>query len=126
MKTKKKAILFLVEGITDQESIGIIVDKIVRTEKIIFHITYGDITSYKNTTTTNAIKKVNDHIKRFLDKSFYKKSDLLKVVHLIDTDGAFVGKEYIIEDHVDKFIYSPKEIRGTVLKPLYNAMKINN
>jgi hypothetical protein len=39
----KKVILFLVEGITDKTSLGLILSKIITTESIHFDITDGDI-----------------------------------------------------------------------------------
>ncbi len=90
MKTRK-IILFIVEGISDKTSLGGIIDKIIKSEDIKFHITDGDITSDKYTTSVNAVKKVNEHIKGFLNNNGFERSDLLKVIHLIDTDGAYVG-----------------------------------
>lgn len=111
MKTKK-VILFIVEGITDKTSLGGIIDKIVKDENVRFHITNGDITSDRFTTGKNAVMKVNAHIKRFLDSNFFRKGDLLKVVHIIDTDGAYVDQKFIEVADVDGFRYSTECIRA--------------
>ncbi|WFD10871.1 hypothetical protein [Tepidibacter hydrothermalis] len=111
MKTKK-VILFIVEGITDKTSLGGIIDKIVKDENVRFHITEGDITSDRFTTAKNAITKVNDHVKRFLKSNFFKKSDLLQIVHIIDTDGAYVGEEFIEIEDIEEFRYSTESIKA--------------
>jgi hypothetical protein len=108
----KKIILFIVEGISDQTSLGLILSKLIKTENVRFHIVKGDITTDNFTTVPNAITKVNDQIKRFIGSNYLKKTDILKVVHLIDTDGAFVREDFIQVDDVEGFIYSPEFIRS--------------
>ncbi|MDD2400874.1 MAG: hypothetical protein PHI90_06820 [Clostridia bacterium] len=106
MKTKK-IVLFIVEGITDKISLALILSKLITSENIKFHIVGCDITSSKGTSTANAIEKVYDQIKRFMGKDkIYKKRDILKVIHLVDTDGAYVNKKFIKESQVDSFIYT--------------------
>ncbi|MGB7604481.1 MAG: hypothetical protein WBL93_03295 [Lutisporaceae bacterium] len=111
MKTKK-IILFIVEGISDQTSLALILSKLIKSENVRFHIVNGDITSDNFTTVTNAIIKVNDQIRRFINNNFFKKTDILKVVHLIDTDGTFVREDFIKKGDVEGFIYSPKFIKA--------------
>lgn len=110
MKTKK-VILFIVEGITDKISLGGIIDKLVSSNLAKFHISEGDITSNNSTNTTNALRKVNDQVNKFINMQLgIKKSDIMRIVHLIDMDGAFVGKEQVSEKDVGKFIYNESEI----------------
>lgn len=109
MRTKK-VILFIVEGITDETSLGAIINEILDKQKVIFYISEGDITSHKFTNSQNALKKVNQHVKNFLEKYSYNKSDLLQIVHLIDTDGAYISEDKICVDDVDGFIYSTESI----------------
>jgi hypothetical protein len=111
MKTKK-IILFIVEGISDQTSFALILSKLIKTEYVRFHIVNGDITSNQDTTVTNVITKVNDQIKRFLESYYFKKNDIQKVVHLIDTDGAYVGRDFIREEDIEGFVYFPDLIKA--------------
>lgn len=76
-----------------------------------FHIINGDITSHRHTTTTNVNKKVSDQVKKFIGTT-YKKSDIYKVIHLVDTDGAYVDQTYIRQGDVDSFIYSSEYIEA--------------
>ncbi|NEZ46911.1 hypothetical protein FDF74_06760 [Clostridium niameyense] len=106
----KKIILFIVEGISDKNSLSLILSRLLRNDKIEFQVVNGDITSRKDTTIQNCIEKVNDQIKKFLDVNRYKKSDILKIIHLIDTDGAYIDKNLIVKEEVDKVIYTDKNI----------------
>ena len=106
MKTKK-IVLFIVEGITDQTSLALILSKIIQNESVKFHIVNGDITSDRFTTAENAITKVNSQIKMFLDKNpYFKKSDIQNIVHLVDTDGAFVSEDKIVKGDVTTYFYT--------------------
>lgn len=108
----KKVILFIVEGISDQMSLALILSKLIKNEQVRFHIITGDLTSDEHTTVANAIVKVNDQIKKYLGKNYLDKADILKVCHLIDTDGAFVGADYIQKGDNEKFVYSSDCIRA--------------
>jgi hypothetical protein len=110
MKTKK-IILFIVEGFSDQTSLALILSKVIKPENVRFQIVNGDITASRYTTTNNAINKVNEHIKKFIGNNFLNKSDLLKVIHLIDTDGAYVAADFIQQADVEHLIYSNEGIK---------------
>lgn len=122
MRTKK-IILFIVEGVSDQTSLALILSKIIRTENVKFHIVNGDITSDQYSTSATVINRINDQIKRFLESKFFKKSDILKIIHLIDTDGAYVGDRFIQEDEVEGFIYSCDFIKA---RDIQSVIQRNN
>ena len=52
----KKVILFIVEGVTDKNSLGLILSKIINTGSVLFHIVGQDITSDRFTTSNTAKK----------------------------------------------------------------------
>lgn len=101
----KKVILFIVEGITDKNSLSLILSKLLSNNHIKFHIVGGDVTTNKNTTIQNCITKVNEEINKFLSISKFKKTDILEVIHLVDTDGAYVEDEFVKLDNTDNIIY---------------------
>lgn len=109
MKTSK-VILFIVEGISDRDSLGLILSRLIRTKKIRFYVVGGDITSNKYTNIQNCINKVNECINKFLKDNKFIKSDILTVIHLVDTDGAYVSEKFIKEDKSEKLEYTPKYI----------------
>jgi len=101
----KKVILFIVEGVTDKNSLSLILSKLISNSHIRFHIVGGDITTNKNTTIQNCITKVKDEINKFLSISKFKKNDILEVIHLVDTDGVYIKDEFVKLDSTNNIIY---------------------
>lgn len=93
----KKVILFIADGPTDENAFGPILKKLFQSEEIRFHIVHGDITSDRMLNSANAIRTVKEHIEFELDRYGFKRSDILKVVHLIDTDGAFIPDANVVQ-----------------------------
>lgn len=105
--TTKKIVLFIVEGRSDQTSLSLVLSRIINNNSVKFHIVGGDITSDISTTDQNAINTVDEQIRMFLNKNHFQRTDLLKVVHLVDTDGTYVGRDCVVEAEVNGFVYSP-------------------
>lgn len=105
MKTKK-VILFIVEGISDKNSLALILSRLIRNENIQFHIVGGDITSNERTNTQNCINRVNDEIKKFLKAKSFRKTDIIKIIHLVDMDGAYIDSSAIKYGNTNKFMYN--------------------
>lgn len=92
---KKKIILFIVEGITDQTCLAYLLSKILNSSQIEFALTRGDITSRNGINISNIVESVGNIVKDFSGKIF-KANDFIEVVHLIDMDGAFIGDRCIV------------------------------
>lgn len=98
MKTKK-IILFIVEGVTDELSLSFILSKLVQDSNVQFHAINQDITADFNSNSQNIIRKIDSQVKQFLAQNTgLRKSDIKEIIHLVDTDGAFVKDECIVED----------------------------
>ena len=98
MGKTKKVILFIVEGITDKTALGTVLDAILSNEKIHFAITEGDITTKDDVNASNVIRRINEIVKFTQERYHFKASDLLEIVHLIDTDGAFIPDTAVINN----------------------------
>lgn len=113
MKSKTpKVILFIVEGPTDESTLSPVLKRIFESEKIRFHVVYGDLTSELSTHAANVKKTVNEHIKAEMRKYGYSKSDMLKVIHIIDTDGAFIPDTQVKLGTCQKIKYFKDEIES--------------
>ncbi len=110
MAKTKKVILFIAEGPTDEAALSPILKKIFQSSVVHFHVVHGDITTEFESESTNAVKTVNEHIKSEMDKYAYKRSDLIRIIHLVDTDGAFIPNENIVFAEVEKLHYGENEI----------------
>ena len=106
----KKVILFLVEGPTDEDALSPVLKKIFQNSQVRFHVVHGDITSDLLVDAANVLVTVNEHVKIEMDRYGFKRSDILRVIHLIDTDGAFIPNENVIAGDVNKLQYEENQI----------------
>lgn len=95
MGKTKKVIFFLVEGPTDESALSPVLKRIFSSSEVHFHIIHGDITLENGITAQYAIKYVADRIDAEMGKYAYRRSDILQIVHLIDTDGVFISPELV-------------------------------
>lgn len=107
----KKVVLFLVEGINDKVSLGSILKALYKDKNVFLQITDGDITTNDSTTLSNVIEKINNHVKKSMLETHYRKSDIIQIVHLVDTDGTFVKDEKITYEEVNSTYYTLQDIR---------------
>jgi len=107
----KRIVLFIVEGITDKNSLALVLSKIIEKDKIVkFKIINGDITTKNGVNAGNIHKKITDYIKEFIDGNVYKKSDILNIIHLVDTDGAYISDDLVLKKDVDNIEYNTQNI----------------
>ena len=121
-KKAKKVILFLVEGASDLTSLEFI-DNINTDETIKFQITSGDVTSKLNITPQNCREEINKILLSFLERSKLRKTDIIKIIHILDIDGVYIPEIKIIEDKsIKKFLYTNN---GIVAPSKENVQKRN-
>jgi hypothetical protein len=98
----KKIILFIVEGVTDQTCLGSVLSRLLDSYEIRFELIRTDITIANGADTGNIVSRIGDAVKHFCGK-IYKRSDIYEVIHLIDTDGAYISEEKVIYAIASKF-----------------------
>jgi len=103
---RKKVTLFIVEGITERESLELLLTELIEdNSQIIFEVVSGDITSDYNVNGRNIKEKLTDIIKDGGKRKF-RPSDYQEVIHLVDMDGTFISRDNIYLDNtVDGFVY---------------------
>ena len=103
----KKYVLVIVEGASDKAALEVLFTRFCCPKGTETIVTHGDITSDKNVSESNIINKVCRHIKDFASERKLKQADIQQVVHIIDTDGAFIPDGRITQDDsADGFVYS--------------------
>ncbi len=111
MAKTKKIILFIVEGPSDKLSLSGILNRLTSDNNVKFYIVGGDVTTVKGVNAANALVQVHKKIKEFIAKEpGIKKSDIVKVVHLVDSDGAFIGDDSIIFNENVRIKYTEQAI----------------
>ena len=138
MAKGKKVILFIVEGISDKVSLESIFEQYFEDYKTKIAVMHGDITSQSSSSDIKA--NLSDKIDYFCQiEGIQFKYDIIRIVHLVDTDGAFVPPscvvsgekdiEYtltqIITNNVEGIKYRNAS-KATVLKVLSKMRKLNN
>jgi predicted XRE-type DNA-binding protein len=110
MRKEKKIVLVIVEGITDKVALEGVVSQLLDDRDVRFEMTNGDVTSDAETTVQNIKEKLVAVIRSYLSQSHLKASDIVHVVHLIDTDGSFVADEKVIYCSDKRLRYTSEEI----------------
>lgn len=116
----KKYLLFIVEGNNDKKEIQAILrascgsafsDHYVDA----FHVHNGDITTEKDSSEKNIIKKIEKIIVLWRNggEQPYQRispSDVEKIIHIVDTDGVFIPESAVIKTDDEKAKYYDQEI----------------
>jgi len=123
MTKTKKVILLIVEGPTDADSLNPILKKLFEDSMVRFHIVHGDITIKDDINSKNAITKVNECIKQEMQRYRYKAGDILRIIHIIDTDGAFSPNESVVYENVKHVIYTDELIKTSNVEGIIRRNK---
>ena len=94
----KKAILFLVEGESDQEALTTTLEKVFSPQHIKTVVEYGDITSDMKDRDKNIHIKVTDFVNKkvLTPPSIYKAKDFISICLITDLDGCFVDDAHVV------------------------------
>ncbi len=114
MKKKKtetrKSVVFIVEGNSDKIALEKIFQKIYKNKNIIFKFTDGDITSDKEMTENKAVEAIYNKVNSYMKDKKLSKSDIWQIVHIFDTDGAYVPDTAVVKGENADFVYSVTQI----------------
>lgn len=87
----KKIILVLVEGQTDQDTLAVVFTRLVQNQDVEFEVIRTDLTAQDKMTAKYIEAAIREEIDKYFRKNPYLiQEDILKVIQLIDTDGAFI------------------------------------
>ncbi len=103
----KKIVLVLVEGPTDEDALALVFSRILKEHEIEFDVLHTDITAKEEMTAKYITREIEKEIDIYLKRNpFINKRDILKVVQLIDTDGAFIPGSQVLPSENGKTEYS--------------------
>ncbi len=110
--TRKKIVLIIVEGSSDDEALGVLLDQIYDKNTVHVHITHGDVTTARGTNPSNILSKLGTIFREYRISRHLTTKHFQEIVHIVDMDGAFIPDDAVIEDvTAAKPFYSLKEIR---------------
>lgn len=107
MQKSKRILFFIFEGSTDVTSLGRYLEIHFNSDdcKVISRSARGDVTSDWETTSDNLLSRIKEIVDDFCAKQKISYGDLLGIVQVIDTDGAYVSEKRIItSDYAHPFI----------------------
>lgn len=105
MEETKKVVLIIVEGSSDEMALEGIFNFGLANSKVVYVIMHCDITSEIGINSNNIIKNLYARIKEQLERYKYKKTDILRIVHIVDLDGTFINEDAIKIKNIKNFEY---------------------
>lgn len=108
---RKKIVFVIVEGPTDDEALGVMFDKIFDKYTVHVEIMRCDITTERGVGENRVAAKVGKTVKAYATQNHYTVKDFQEIIHIVDTDGAFIPDELVREDcSIKRIRYSLTEI----------------
>lgn len=101
---RKKIMLFIVEGPTDETSLSTVLSRIFSSDTVHFRVVHGDVLTRDFVAPDKIVAAVNEQVKLFRG-SVYKPGDFCKIVHLADTDGAFIPESAVVKETLEEKQY---------------------
>lgn len=122
MTKEKKVVVFIVEGPSDENALGGIMKEFFSSDEVQFAVVHGDITSDIYTSTDDVVKSINALIDNVREKYGYKWEDIIRIIHIADTDGAFT-KDCIVQTEIDSVKYYEDHIEVPDIEKLKKRNK---
>ena len=108
---RKKIVFVIVEGPSDEEALGVLLNRIYDSKAVYVQVMHCDITTELDVNAGNVIAKIGDVVKQYAGRAF-KPGDFSRIIHITDMDGAFIPDDAVVEDKAAvKPLYSVTEIR---------------
>ena len=123
---RKKIVFVIVEGPSDDEALGVLLEKVFNSSTVFVYITHGDITSKPGTDPSRILAVVGDLVKGYAKSNHLNNTHFQEIIHITDTDGAFIPDESVVEDpSATKAQYTLTEIRTANVEGILirNALK---
>lgn len=113
---RKKVVFVIVEGPSDETALGVLLSRHFDKDTVYTHVMHCDITTEFDKDTHQKIgaaditKKIAEVVKRWADTYRLKPDHFERIIHIVDTDGAFVTEDYVVQSDVDAPFYTLEKI----------------
>ena len=97
-RKRRKVVLVIVEGPSDETALEQSFAALFDPDKVMIKVVHGDMTVDIGANPSNIASSVGNLVRRWALKYGLKRSDFLKVIHLTDTDGAYIPDMNVVED----------------------------
>lgn len=108
---RKKIVLVLVEGPSDDTALGVILNRLFDKSKVHIEIMHGDITADYSIDPKDIVCALGNIVKEYANSMHFSQIHFQQVIHIVDMDGAYVPEASIVEN-------------TSALKPVYSLTEI--
>ena len=95
---RKKIVFVIVEGPSDEEALGVLLNRIYDKDTVFVQIMHKDITAEYGNSSANIVAAIGNEIRAYAKSNHYTKNDFREIIHIIDMDGTYIPDANIIED----------------------------
>ena len=113
---RKKVVFAIVEGPSDETALGVLLSRHFDKDSVYTHVMHCDITTEFDKDTRQRVgaaditKKIAEVVKRWADSNRLKSEHFERIIHIVDTDGAFVTEDCIVQGDVKGPFYTLDKI----------------
>lgn len=109
---RKKVVFVIVEGPSDDDALGVILNRLYDNSQVHIEIIHGDITADLNIQPGDIAIKLCGIVKSYAESMHFKQEDFQEIIHLVDMDGSFIPDSAIIYNpDAQKTVYSVNKIQ---------------
>lgn len=120
---RKKIVLVIVEGPSDASALERYFVKYFDSDRIVTKIIHGDITTDKNIDQSRIKAHLGNKVKSWITKDKFKKSDIDRIIHIVDMDGAYIDDKLI---QLDESCKDPFYSLGSIKTSNIENIRIRN
>lgn len=118
---RKKIVFVIVEGPSEDDALGVLLDKIYDRDKVYIQITRCDITLADYTESSQVLTRITDVVKKYAKDNHLTKTHFKEIIHIIDTDGVYIPDEAVVfEETAEKPIYTLQNILTNKVEKIRN------
>ena len=109
---RKKIVFVIVEGPSDNHALGLMFARFYKGKQVYVHILYRDITTERGMNKAKILAAVGYEVKMYARNTHLKSSHFHEIIHIVDTDGAYIDNAHIVDDPAaEEPVYLETEIR---------------
>ena len=131
---RKKVIFVIVEGPSDETALGVILSRHFDKDTVYTHVMHCDITTefdkdtHQKVGAADITKEIAEVVKKWADTNHLKPEHFERIIHIVDTDGAFVAEDYVVQSNLDAPFYTLEKILCPVRENIIerNSRKAKN
>jgi hypothetical protein len=118
---RRKIVFVIVEGPSDDEALGVLLERMYDKNTVHIHITHGDVTTEKGASFSTILAMLGGIIETYRNANHLTKTHFKEIVHIVDMDGAYIPDDAVIGDvTAKKPSYSLTEIRTADVRGIIN------